>query len=124
MTLKGVRMKAFLLLIVSALGLMAADATGTWTGTFTPIGEEPGPAHLVLKQDGGKVTGTAGPSADQQHEIRNGKAENGKISFEVAGEDTTMTFELKLEGDRISGDVSRERDGQAQTAKLSVTRSK
>ena len=117
-------MRTILLLAVTALGLLGADATGTWTGTFTPAGEEPGPAHLVLKQDGGKVTGTAGPSADQQQEIRNGKAEDGKISFEVGGENGTMKFQLKQDGDQIKGDVSRERDGEVQTAKLSVTRSK
>ena len=117
-------MKSILLLVVTALALMGADATGTWTGTLTRTGGEPGPAHLVLKQDGGKVTGTAGPNADEQHEIQNGKTQDDKISFEVAGENGAMKFELKRQGDQISGDVSRERDGEVQTAKLSVTRNK
>ncbi len=33
-----------------------------------------------------------------------------------------MKFTLKLEGDQITGDVTREREGQTQTAKLAVKR--
>ena len=117
-------MKAILLLAFTALALMGADASGTWTGTLTPGDGDAGPAHLVLKQEGAKVTGTAGPNADEQHEILNGKAQEGKISFEIAGENGAMKFELIQDGDHLKGDVSREHDGQVQTAKLSVTRSK
>ena len=35
-----------------------------------------------------------------------------------------MKFALKLEGEEIKGDVSRERDGQKQTAKIAVKRIK
>jgi hypothetical protein len=107
-------------LTLAAAGLVAADVTGTWTGTFTPDGDEPGPAHLVLKQEGA----TAGPRAEEQIEIHNGKVEDGKLTFEVANNKATMKFVLKLEGDEIKADVSRERDGQVQTAKLAVMRNK
>jgi hypothetical protein len=117
-------MKAIVLLAATALALLGADATGTWTGTLTPSDRDAGPAHLVLKQDGGKVTGTAGPNADEQHEIRNGKVEDGKISFDVGGENGVMKFELTQEGNQIKGGVSLEHDGQIQTAKLSVARTK
>jgi hypothetical protein len=117
-------MKTVFMLSLTAVGLMAADATGTWTGTFTPRGQDAGPAHLVLKQEGTKLTGTAGPGVDEQKEIRNGKAEDGKLTFEVGDEGVTMKFTLKQEGDEIKGDVSRERDGQVQAAQLAVTRSK
>ena len=83
-------MKHIFLLALAAVNLMAADATGTWTGTLTRMtdeGERPGPAHLVLKQEGGKVTGTGGPDAGEQQPIENGKAENGNLTFEIpAGE--------------------------------------
>ncbi len=117
-------MKYVLLLTLTALSLFAADVTGTWTGTFTPDGEDAGPAHLVLKQDGATLTGTAGPGAEEQHEISNGKAADGKITFEVATDDATMKFVLTQDGDNLSGDVSREHDGEVQKAKLSVTRKK
>jgi len=104
--------------------LLAADATGTWTGTLTADGEDPGPAHLVLKQEGAKLTGTAGPSADKQHEIQNGKAEDGKVTFEVVEENGTIKFVLKQEGDGITGTVSKDREGETKTGKLAVTRNK
>jgi len=116
--------KHILLSILAAAGLVAAYVTGTWTGTFTSDGDEPGPAYLVLKQEGAKLTGTAGPRAEEQIEIQNGKVEDGKLTFEVANNKATMKFVLKLEGDEIKGDVSRERDGQVQTAKLAVMRNK
>lgn len=116
-------MKFLLILTMAAAGLIASDATGTWDGTFTPDGDEAGPAHLVLKQDGVKVTGTAGPTKDKQHEIHNGKTENGKITFEVVENDGTMKFVLTQDGDEIKGDVARQHDGQVQTAKLVVKRS-
>jgi hypothetical protein len=56
--------------------------------------------------------------------IQNGKVEDGKLTFEVANDKATMKFVLRVEGDQIKGDVSREHDGQMQTAKLAVTRNK
>jgi hypothetical protein len=102
---------------------MAADATGTWTGTLTPSGDDnPRPAHLVLKQDGNKLTGTAGPDANEQHAIENGKAEDGVLTFDVPTGGAVMKFRLKQDGDEIKGDITRERDGQTETARLAVKR--
>ena len=120
-------MKHILLLAFAAVGLMAADATGTWKGTMTVMsdeGERANPAHLVLKQEGAKLTGTAGPDASEQHTIENGKAENGNLTFELPMGETVMKFVLKHSGEEIAGDVTRERDGQTQRAKLAVKREK
>lgn len=119
-------MKHLLLILCTALTLSAADANGKWTGTLTPDGESDKilPAHLVLKQEGDKLTGTAGPNADERHTIQNGKAEDGNLTFEVPTGETIMRFTLKLEGDEIKGTITRERDGKTQTAKLAVKRDK
>jgi hypothetical protein len=49
-------MRYIFCLLLTAAGMMAADATGTWTGTLTvqtPEGaDHPGPARLELKQEG------------------------------------------------------------------------
>jgi hypothetical protein len=116
-------MKYLLVLMMAAASLMASDVTGTWIGTLTPEGKESGPARLVLKQDGAKLSGTAGPESGEQHEIQNGKVEEGKITFEIVHEDGPMKFVLRQEGDEIKGDVSREHDGEHQTAKLAVKKS-
>jgi hypothetical protein len=115
-----------LLTVLMALTLGAADATGTWTGTLEiPDGDgKPRPAHLVLKQDGTKLTGTAGPDANDQRPIQNGKAENGTVTFEVANEGNVISIALKQDGDTLAGEMSRERDGQKQTAKMNLQRAK
>ena len=118
-------MKQILLLMTLFTGaILAADATGTWTGNLLVPGKDPGPARLVLKQDGSKLTGTAGPNEEEQHPIENGKAENGLLIFDLLTGETVMKFKLKHEGDEIKGDVTRERDGATQTASLAVKREK
>jgi hypothetical protein len=118
-------MKNIFLMTVFAAAMAAADATGTWTGTLTKVPtQEPGPAHLVLKQDGAKLTGTAGPDQNRQHPIENGKVENGAITFEVPSGESVMKFVLKQEGEEIKGDVTREHEGDLQRGSLAVKRAK
>lgn len=125
--MKRILSLAFALFAASAI-LLAADATGTWSGTLT-VKDDGGspqerPAHLVLKQDGDKLTGTAGPDASQQMPIEKGKVEDGKLTFEVAAGESIMKFALVLNGDELNGEIQRERDGEHQTAKLAVKRQK
>ena len=117
-------MKHLLLIALAVAGLGAADATGTWTGTLTPAGEEPGPAHAVLKQSGTTLTGTAGPDASEQHPIQNGKAENGKLTFEISADSGLMKVTLEQQGDAMTGLVVRQRDGQTLEAKVALKRAK
>lgn len=117
-------MTHFLMIALATAFLTSTDATGTWTGTLSPADRDPGPAHLVLKQEGTTLTGTGGPDESEQHPIRNGKAENGTLTFELEAGGGVMKFTLKQEGDEIAGDITRERDGQTQMAKLAVTRKK
>jgi hypothetical protein len=121
--------KLMVLLAFTVVSLIAADATGTWTGTLTDTTAAgdgtPGPAYLVLKQEGTKLTGTAGPNANSQRPIQNGKAEDGNLTFElVLSEGRTMKFTLKHEGDEIKGDIRGEGGGETKTAKLAVKREK
>ena len=115
---------ALAITILAGAIVIAADATGTWTGTLTPADGNGGPAHLVLKQEGEKLTGTAGPDPGEQHPIEKGKADNGVLTFELSTGGGVMKFALKQEGDEITGDITRERDGRTQMAKLAVKRAK
>jgi hypothetical protein len=70
-----------LALTLTAISMAAADATGKWVGTLNLQGGDDAqsrPAYLVLKQEGAKLTGTAGPDAGEQHAIEDGKAEDGR----------------------------------------------
>jgi hypothetical protein len=114
-------------LLAAALTLSAADVTGTWVGSFVVTGEENGrkrPAHLVLKQEGSKLTGTAGPDASEQEPILNGRVEENTVSFQVEHGEHVMTFRLKHDQDTIAGQMSREVNGAKQTAELTVQRQK
>jgi len=114
-------MKHLLAIALSVATLVAADATGTWTGSLKRSDGRSEAAHLVLKQDGDKLTGTAGSDANDPHPILNGKVENGAITFEL---ENGMKFALKQDGDEITGEVTREREGETLKATLAVKRAK
>lgn len=101
---------------------IAADATGTWTGSLQGEGREHS-AHLVLKQAGKVLTGTAGPNATKQLPILNGVAgDDGTIRFEINEGNSVMKFAARIEGDKIDGDVTREQDGNVQKGAIHVKR--
>jgi hypothetical protein len=80
----------------------------------------PSSVHPDLRQNGEEVSGTAGPSEAEQQPIQKGKLQGKMLTFEVAGDDNVLKFELTFEGD-----VRREMDGRPTgTAKLAVTRVK
>lgn len=121
-------MKLFACMMLAAMTVIAADATGNWSGTMTfrksDGTEGQGPALLVLKQEGSKLTGTAGPDAGERHTIENGKVEDTALTFEVPNNGTVMTFVLTQQGEEISGEITRERNGEKQVAKLALKREK
>ena len=45
---------------------------------------------MDLKLDGAKVTGTAGPDQSKQWAIKNGKLQEGKLTFEVDTDDQRL----------------------------------
>jgi hypothetical protein len=121
--------RLFTILLLSSFAVLAAadtDLTGKWTGTFDGSGgqEKPSSAVLLLKQKGMEITGTAGPSEDQQFPIRSGKVEGTKVTLDVDHEGNLMHVALVLEGDRLTGSAQVSRDGGTLTAKIDVTRSK
>src|SRR5262245_22916298 len=59
-----------------------AQVSGKWSGTLefsNASGEsKSGPAYMILKQDGNKVSGSGGPNEGEQHPIQNGKVLDDK----------------------------------------------
>src|SRR6266496_2615021 len=120
--------RAALLAMILVLAASAADVTGTWSGTFKitmPDGQtQDDTVHLVLKQSGGTVSGTAGPNADQQVPIAKGTIEGNKVVLEVPVTDGMFKFDVVLEGDHLKGDAMRSSGGQSMKAKMDATRAK
>ena len=121
-------MKAVLLAVVLVLAASAADLTGTWSGTFVitmPDGKtSDDTVHLVLKQNGSVVTGTAGPNAEQQVPIAKGTITGNKVTLEVPVPDGMFKFDVALEGEHLKGDVIRTAGGESMKAKMDATRVK
>jgi hypothetical protein len=120
--------KLALLALVLALAASAADITGTWSGTFTitmPDGKtSDDTVHLVLKQNGATISGTAGPSADQQLPIAKGSIAGNKVTLELPIPDGMFKFDVTLEGDHLRGDVIRTSGAESVKAKMDATRAK
>ena len=102
---------------------MAADVSGNWSGSFTPQGQDAGTAYMKLKQTGTTLSGSAGPSADEQWPLTSGKVDGNQISGVVTSTDGAVyKFVLTVDGDRISGDIDVSAGGQTIKAKLDVKR--
>src|SRR3954463_12015021 len=84
-----------------AMAAAAADLSGKWSGTITPEGQNASPAYAVFKQTGAAITGTAGPSEDNQWPGLKGTVKGDKVSVEVksAEKGTVYKCELVLAGD-------------------------
>ena len=116
---KIVALMAALLVAVTTLTAFQAkpvDLTGVWTGTLTRP-ENSGSAYLDLKQTEAAVTGTAGPDANRQAAIANGKVATAKdvtsLTFEATQPNgAVMKFDLKLVEGRLKGRVTLEMNGQ------------
>jgi hypothetical protein len=127
-------MKLFVFLfLAAALVLSAADVnlSGKWSGSFTitqPDGtNNDGTAFAVLKQEGGQVTGTAGPDEEHQWTLEKGTVSGNKVTFEVKSTEDGTIFkcDLTLEGDHLKGPVTAlAPDGQTLSAKVDFTRVK
>jgi len=114
-----------LLLALCAFTAFAADATGKWSGTFTREEGDPSTGMVVLKQTGAEITGTAGPTMDEQMAISNGKIDGNKVTFELSAPNgLTLKMSLVLDGDTLKGDVTASREGQSMKAKLDLKREK
>jgi hypothetical protein len=121
-------MKSLVFTILFALCAMTAfaDATGKWTGTFTPEGQEPQTAYVILKQDGASLTGSGGPNESEQWPIAKGKVEGNRVTGEVTSpEGDVYKLDLMIDGDKAKGEVTGIHEGQAVIkAKIQLTRVK
>ena len=92
----------------------AAQVTGVWAGSLTVTVDGKATAeveylHVVLKQNGEVVTGTAGENADQQFPIRNGKLTTVRdvttLTFEFIANGAHTSFSLKVIDGLLKGDA-------------------
>ena len=79
-------------------------------------------AVLIFKQNGDRLTGTAGRDESEQHQLENVKVEGDKLTFEINDGDTIVKATLHAEGDIIKGEAKAELDGQSMTVVFNLKR--
>ena|SRR5437667_200252 len=117
-------MKLLLTSFLLTLSISAAGLTGKWTGTFidNSEGNKSESAVMILTQDGNTLTGTAGPTADEQMAISNGKVDGNNVTFDVKTGEFTVHFTLQLMDKHLKGQAKAERNGESHSATLDLTR--
>lgn len=99
-------MRRLILILMAVLGLSAAafgaeQASGTWKATLdTPQGSQEN--TFVLKEDGGKVTGTISGGMLGSVQISDGKLDGDKISFSITTDFGTITYKGTIKGDDMN----------------------
>src|SRR5579883_1764747 len=105
-----------------------ADVTGKWTGTFVMDGAKDGAREsaviLNLKQDGSVLSGTAGPTEDQQWPVEKGRVEGDRGHLEVQSSGPLLKFDLALASDHLKGDAHISANGQELSAKVDAQRAR
>ncbi len=111
--------------------LSAADISGRWTGTIEVEDSSSGSkinttVRAEFAQRADTISGTIGRQEDQAMEsIRNAKLMDGKqLSFEVSTPEAegSIKFVLKLEGDRMEGQMDGSVDSGPITGKVHLAR--
>lgn len=120
---------AFVAVVVGFVGAAtAADATGTWKWSTT-FNNQTREATLKLKQEGDKLSGAyVGGQSNNESPITDAKIEGDKLSFKVTrerdGQKFTTSYSGTLKEDTITGTVERERDGQKNSSEWVAKRQK
>lgn len=110
-----------------AATMLGADVTGKWAGPMEMTrGDETktDSAYLVLKQTGGSVTGTVGPNENKQLPITKGSIEGDAIHIEASAEGgaVKVVVKLKVEGEKLVGDLTAEGGERPFTGKMTLSK--
>src|SRR5438105_8787451 len=88
---------AIAFLLFSTIASAATDLTGKWTGAVSGS-----PVYVLFKQDGPKLSGSAGPDENRQVLVfDNGTVEGDRLRFKAG----PMQFDLQILGEEIKGEV-------------------
>lgn len=95
-----------------------ANVSGRWVGAFDivhPDGAvDPTRAIFQLKQEGGTLTGTAGPAEDKMSPISQGTVQGQDVHFVLTLPDgAQVQFALKLEDGRLRGTATKPNDANS-----------
>lgn len=114
------------IVLLYAVHSVAGDVTGKWSGTFKVSGGDHSiPQIVILKQDGNRLTGSAGPDAEEQYPIENGKDEGDHVKFELTSGEWRFSYDLKQTGlDEMKGSLELRSVNSGRSAVVTLIRVK
>ena len=125
-------MKLILVVLVAAFAAYGSDLRGAWSGTIA-IGAGASadkietPIELDLEQKGEVLSGRIGfESNPEKVEIRNVQVQGDTLTFEASSEAmaSAVRFTLKIEGERMAGEMKGIAEGSDIVGSVSLTRMK
>ena len=123
------RLPSLIVLLLLLVPVFAApDIAGKWSGSFQALRPDGGRSaddkiFMTFTQKDAEVSGTAGPTAELQQPIRNGKMSGDKLAFEITtAYRVVVLFALTLTDGHLKGGASGEFNGTKLTATVDATR--
>ena len=120
-----------LAVLTPAIAAQTPSFTGKWEGTLMRVNPDgttnPGSATLFnFTQKGKELTGSGGPSAENQWPIAKGVVNGNKATFEVTqpGNGVLHKFTVTLVKDKFTGEIVSTLNGETRNGKVEATKAK
>jgi hypothetical protein len=118
-----------LLALTTLLVMLNGNLAGTWTGVASDSEGGRQGAYLQLREEGNTITGVAGADQDHCWPIKRVIYSGDHLTFGVTstnqtGEQANWIFDLKVDGDRMTGTGEASRGGQSWKVDLTLSRQK
>jgi hypothetical protein len=120
----------YALALAAFLVFTTNNLTGVWTGEMKDAEGGSGAAYLQLTQDGASITGSTGAGKDHTWPIKNVMYANDHLIFHVTSsgpdskEKSKWIFDLKVDGDRMTGTAEGHQEDRSWKTELQLTRQK
>ena len=120
----------YALTLAALLIFTSNNLTGVWTGEMKDAEGGSGSAYLQLTQDGTHITGLTGASKDHAWSIKNAMFADDHLTFHVTSTDqenkekSEWNFDLKVEGDHMTGTAEGRQEDRTWKANLQLIRQK
>lgn len=104
-----------------------ADPVGTWKCEYK-IGDQARTSELTIKKDGDKLAGTMTWPDQKDEKLKDVKLDGSTLTFaatrKLMGMEIALTYKFTLDGDKLKGKGTSDRDGQKTEFDITGTREK
>jgi hypothetical protein len=122
----------YALAVAAFLVFASNNLTGVWTGEMKDVegGGGSGGAYLQLTQNGATIAGLTGAGRDHTWPIKDAMYADDHLIFHVTSsgpdskEKSEWIFDLKVDGDRMTGTAEGRQEDRSWKAELQLTRQK